>query len=263
MLLALYACSRCSCGRWSPRCTDALASSLVVAAALGLAVYVVQDLSWGEITYYVPFAAAVLLVALGSDYTMFLAGRVWGGRAHAAVARGDRRGRRRAATAIAVAGEPARSDFAVLVLVPLRPFRELAFTMAAGLLIDAFVVRTLLVPALISSSGRRARMAEPAPRDAPRLATRAGGAARAAAAAAARARRTDDRVARRWRRAPVATAARRPAACLGLGFGAQPPPLRRRLGGEQQHAAREPDAHERGDDASERRVHRVVAGEVL
>ena len=30
-----------------------------------------------DLTYYVPFAAAVLLVALGSDYNVFVAGRIW------------------------------------------------------------------------------------------------------------------------------------------------------------------------------------------
>jgi predicted RND superfamily exporter protein len=54
-----------------------------------------------------------------------------------------------------------------------RPFRELAFFMSVGLLIDAFLVRTLLVPSLIALVGpvsgwpggqlrRRARLAPPA-----------------------------------------------------------------------------------------------------
>jgi RND superfamily putative drug exporter len=41
----------------------------------------------------------------------------------------------------------------VLALVPVRPIRELAFLMSVGLLIDAFVVRTLLVPSLIAIVG--------------------------------------------------------------------------------------------------------------
>ncbi len=39
--------------------------------------------------------------------------------------------------------------------MPLRPFRELAFLLAVGLLIDAFVVRSILAPALITLFGER------------------------------------------------------------------------------------------------------------
>ncbi|HZU60052.1 MAG TPA: MMPL family transporter, partial [Solirubrobacteraceae bacterium] len=46
-------------------------------------------------------------------------------------------------------------SFALLAIVPLRPFREIAFGMAVGLLIDAFVVRTVLVPALLALVGPR------------------------------------------------------------------------------------------------------------
>ncbi len=34
-------------------------------------------------------------------------------------------------------------------LIPLTPFRELAFAMTVGILVDAFLVRSLLVPALL------------------------------------------------------------------------------------------------------------------
>jgi hypothetical protein len=61
----------------------------------------------------------------------------------------------RAQTAITIAGLVLALSFAMLAIVPLRPFRELAFAMSAGLLIDAFVVRTMLVPALISLVGER------------------------------------------------------------------------------------------------------------
>ena len=39
--------------------------------------------------------------------------------------------------------------------MPVRPFRELAFAMSCGLLIVAFLVRTLFVPALITIVGPR------------------------------------------------------------------------------------------------------------
>ena len=52
-------------------------SVLALGATYGLTWMVVQALGWGEITYYIPFAAAVLLLSLGSDYTIFVVGRIW------------------------------------------------------------------------------------------------------------------------------------------------------------------------------------------
>jgi RND superfamily putative drug exporter len=46
-------------------------------------------------------------------------------------------------------------SFAMLALVPLQPFREFAFVMSVGILLDAFVVRSLLVPALVLLVGER------------------------------------------------------------------------------------------------------------
>lgn len=131
------------------------ASILGVAAALGLTVCVFQDALHREITYFVPFAAAVLLLSLGSDYTIYLAGRVWQEGRRLGLREAVIVGGSRAATSIAVAGGVLAGSFALLALVPLRSFRELAFAMASGLLIDAFLVRTLLVPALISLFGTR------------------------------------------------------------------------------------------------------------
>ncbi len=132
------------------------ASLLAVLAALGLATYVFQDLlGYGELAYYVPFAAAVLLVSLGSDYNVFIAGRIWAEARRRPLRRAVAIAGARAATPITIAGLVLAASFALLAVVPLRPFRELAFTMAAGLLIDAFLVRTLLVPALIVLVGHR------------------------------------------------------------------------------------------------------------
>ena len=59
-----------------------LASSLLaLTAAMGLTTFVFQDLAGGEgLTFYVPFAASVLLIALGSDYNIFGVGHVMGAR---------------------------------------------------------------------------------------------------------------------------------------------------------------------------------------
>ena len=134
------------------------ASALSVAASLGLATYLFQDvLGQGQIVYYIPFATAVLLLALGSDYNIFLVGQVWeearpGGMREALLRVGARSG-----PAIAVAGLVLAASFALLAIVPLDAMRQFAFVMGAGVLIDAFIVRSVLVPALIVLVGDAGR----------------------------------------------------------------------------------------------------------
>ncbi len=131
------------------------ASLLALGASLGLTVLVFQDLlGFGELSFYVPFAGTVLLVALGSDYNIYLVGRVWAEATSRPLREAISVAAARAAPAITVAGLVLALSFAILAMVPLRPFRELAFLLSAGLLIDAFIVRTLLAPALITLFGK-------------------------------------------------------------------------------------------------------------
>jgi len=60
----------------------------------------------------------------------------------------------RASRAITTAGLALAASFALLALVPLDQFREIAAAMAIGIIIDTFVVRSLLVPALVALFGR-------------------------------------------------------------------------------------------------------------
>ena len=131
------------------------ASVLSLLATLGVTVWIFQDrLGYDGLFYYVPFTVAVLLVSLGADYNVFVVGRIW------AEAR-----RRPLRDAIAVAGSQASraitvaaislaASFALLALIPLQQFREVAVAMAAGIVIDAIVARSLLVPALVALFGR-------------------------------------------------------------------------------------------------------------
>lgn len=45
------------------------------------------------------------------------------------------------------------ASFAVIALIPIRGFREFAFTMAVGIGLETFVVRSLLVPSIFSLVG--------------------------------------------------------------------------------------------------------------
>ncbi len=102
-----------------------------------------------------PFAASVLLLALGSDYNVFLAGHVWDEAERRPLREAVEVADARAARPIATAGIILAASFALLALVPLTTFRAIALTMALGLLLDTFLVRQLLVPALIVLVGRR------------------------------------------------------------------------------------------------------------
>lgn len=128
---------------------------LAVGAALGLTVALFQGpLGQDGLVFYIPFAAGVLLVSLGSDYTIFSVGYVWDEARRRPLRQALAVAVPRSTRAITAAGMTLAASFALAALIPLAPFYELAFAMAAGVLIDAFVVRSVLVPALISVVGR-------------------------------------------------------------------------------------------------------------
>lgn len=130
------------------------ANVLAVTASLGLTTFVFQDIvGQSGITFYVPFAAAVLLVALGADYSIFGVGYIWAEARRRPLTEAIRVAVPRSTRAISAAGITLALSFAVLAIVPLRPFREFAFAMSVGILIDVFVVRSLLVPSLVSLFG--------------------------------------------------------------------------------------------------------------
>ena len=133
-----------------------LTSLLALGAALGLTVLVFEILlGYEALSFYVPFAGIVLLVALGSDYNVYLAGRVWDEARRRPLREAIEVASLRATSAITTAGIVLALSFAMLAIVPLRPFRELAFLLGTGLLVDAFVVRALLAPALMTIFGER------------------------------------------------------------------------------------------------------------
>jgi RND superfamily putative drug exporter len=130
------------------------ASVLSVAATLGLTTYVFQGyLGHSDLTYYVPFAAGVLLVSLGSDYNVFVVGRIWQEARRRPVREAIAVASPSASRAIGVAGLALAFSFAMLALVRVDGFREFAFMMTVGVLLETFVVRPLLIPALVSLFG--------------------------------------------------------------------------------------------------------------
>jgi putative drug exporter of the RND superfamily len=138
-------------------------SLLVVAAALGLTVYVFQGLlGYNEIAFFVPVATAILMLALGADYNVFLISRIWREAERRELRGAIRVAGSRASSAIGVAGLILALSFAAVWLIPIAAFRELAFAMFVGLMLDTWLARPLLVPALVSLFGSGP---EPTPTD--------------------------------------------------------------------------------------------------
>ena len=129
-------------------------SVLGIAATLGLTAYVAPTLLGTEdITYYVPLAVGVLLLSLGTDYNLFIVGRIWQEARQLDVRAAIQAAVPRAGRAISIAALALAVSFATLWIIPIAPFRTFAFAVGIGVLVDAFVVRTLMIPALLAACG--------------------------------------------------------------------------------------------------------------
>jgi RND superfamily putative drug exporter len=102
-----------------------------------------------------PTYAFIFLVALGTDYTIFLMSRV----REEARERGTREGVLVALGAtgpvITSAGLILAGTFSILMTMPVTFAFNIGFVVALGILLDTFVVRTILVPALVEVIGDR------------------------------------------------------------------------------------------------------------
>jgi putative drug exporter of the RND superfamily len=123
-------------------------------ATLGLSIlfirYVVDD---AGLDASIPTFAFIFLVSLGIDYTIFLMARV----REEARTYGTREGMLRALTAtgpvITSAGIILAGTFSVLMTLPVTFTFDLGFMVALGILLDTFIVRTIMVPAAVELIG--------------------------------------------------------------------------------------------------------------
>ena len=129
---------------------------LSLAATLGVSALVFNhllDLPGADPS--VPLYGFVFLVALGVDYNIFLMTRV----REESLVHGTRTGLARGLAitggVITSAGLVLAATFAALAVIPILFLLQIAFIVAFGVLLDTFVVRTLLLPALAHDIGRR------------------------------------------------------------------------------------------------------------
>jgi putative drug exporter of the RND superfamily len=127
---------------------------LSFACTLGISIlfirYIVGDAGFDS---SIPTFAFIFLVALGIDYTIFLMARV----REEARRHGTREGMLRAIAAtgpvITSAGVILAGTFSVLMTLPVTFTFDLGFMVALGILLDTFIVRTIMVPAAVELIG--------------------------------------------------------------------------------------------------------------
>jgi RND superfamily putative drug exporter len=119
------------------------------AATLGLATFAFTEVfGAGGLAFNLELMAFVFLVALGVDYNIFLMTRA----REEAAARGAREGALAALVStggvVTGAGLILAGTFATLTLLPLEELVQVGATVAVGVLLDTFLVRALLIPAI-------------------------------------------------------------------------------------------------------------------
>ncbi|MEU1075280.1 MMPL family transporter [Streptomyces sp. NPDC005878] len=129
---------------------------LSFAAALGISALAFRHLFdyAGESTDF-PLFVFVFLVALGIDYNIFLSTRIREEAARQGTRRGVVTGLAATGAVITSAGLVLAGTFAVLGTLPMTAFAEIGFAVALGVLLDTFVVRSILVTSLFLDVGRK------------------------------------------------------------------------------------------------------------
>lgn len=138
-------------------------------AALGASNLLFEHvLGYAGVDWSIPLMGFVFLVALGIDYNIFLMHRVREETARLGVARGVLEGLTSTGGVITSAGVVLAATFAVFAGLPLVTMAQMGVLVGIGVLLDTFLVRTVMVPALALDLGRRFWWPGRLFRDAPR-----------------------------------------------------------------------------------------------
>ena len=123
-------------------------------ATLGLSHWAFAAVGAAGLDWKVEVFLFVVMVAVGVDYSIFLAARVSQEVRTAGVAEAVRRGIEHTGPVISSCGIIMAATLGSLMAGELKLLVQLGFAMALGMLIDTFIVRPLLLPAFIALTGR-------------------------------------------------------------------------------------------------------------
>jgi putative drug exporter of the RND superfamily len=126
-------------------------------SALGLGWLIIHyGMGADAIQGFIPLYAFVFLVALGEDYNIFMISSIWKKSRLMPLPRAISEGVAETGSVITSAGLILAGTFAVLGTLPLQMLVHFGIITAIGVLLDTFVVRPFLVPALTALFGRTA-----------------------------------------------------------------------------------------------------------
>lgn len=124
-------------------------------AALGIGTFFFQQVfGIDAMSYRIPLYTFVFLVALGVDYSIILVSRIQEEMTLHSIKEGVKRGLAQTGGVISSAGLILAATFSVLITQPIMELFMFGFIVAIGILLDTFLVRTVLVPALFYLLGR-------------------------------------------------------------------------------------------------------------
>ena len=129
---------------------------LSYAATLGLSVFLFDKLLGQDaLSYRIPLYTFVFLVALGVDYSIMLIARIREEKRNHDLHDAVRFGIERTGGVISSAGLILAATFLVLATMPVNELKLFGMMMALGIMIDTFIVRPLLIPAIILLLGKK------------------------------------------------------------------------------------------------------------
>ncbi|CAM4183776.1 MMPL family transporter [Lederbergia lenta] len=104
----------------------------------------------------IPLYTFVFIVALGEDYNIFMVSSIWKKRRTQPLQEAIANGVTETSSVITSAGLILAGTFAVLATLPIQVLVQFGIVTAIGILLDTFIVRPLLVPAITSVLGKYA-----------------------------------------------------------------------------------------------------------
>jgi RND superfamily putative drug exporter len=124
-------------------------------ATLGIATWLFLDvLGQSSMIYMLPIFIFVVLVALGADYNIFLVSRIRGEAQQKPIKEAVSQAVAHTGGVITACGIILAGTFATLTTSPLQVVLQIGGAIAVGILVDTFIVRALLIPALATLAGR-------------------------------------------------------------------------------------------------------------